>query len=97
MTNSDTKTENAKLVTTDTAYVGPDGAFSKPNAEYDFSVGVTSSGEQLLPNTFASYHLDACIYTFSPAEISINLEAHSTLASTQNRRAIVALTVVATL
>ena len=50
MTNSDTKTDDSKLVTTDTVYVSPDDgttdeAFPKPNVEYDFCVDVTNAGE----------------------------------------------------
>jgi hypothetical protein len=40
MSNSDTKTDDSKLVTTDTVYLSPDGettgeAFPKPDVEYD--------------------------------------------------------------
>src|SRR5438309_2419846 len=50
MSNSDTKTDDSKLVTTDTVYVSPDGgttdeAFPKPNVEYDFCVDVANAGE----------------------------------------------------
>ena len=50
MSNSDKKTDDSKLVTTDTVYVSPDGgttdeAFPKPNVEYDFCVDVTNAGE----------------------------------------------------
>jgi hypothetical protein len=119
MSASDTKTDNSKLVTTDTVYVSPDGgttdeAFPKPNVEYDFCVDVTNtselssgpffvqftlSGDQdppkeldfaqdagldagasvkavvhfgTFPNKFASYHLDACIYSSSAPEKPIN-------------------------
>jgi hypothetical protein len=46
----DTKTDDSKLVTTDTVYVSPDGgttdeAFPKPNVEYDFCVDVTNAGQ----------------------------------------------------
>ena len=116
---SDDKTDNSKLVTTDTVYVSPDGgttdeAFPKPNVEYDFCVDVTNggqvssgpffvqfelSGDQdppkdldfaqdagldagasvkavvhfgTFPNKFASYHLEACIYSPSAPEKPIN-------------------------
>ena len=116
---SDNKTDNSKLVTTDTVYVSPDGgttneAFPKPNVAYDFCVDVTNggqlpsgpffvqfelSGDQDPPkdinfaqdagldagasvkavghfgtfsNTFASYHLVACIYSPSAPEKPIN-------------------------
>lgn len=116
---SDGKTDNSKLVTTDTVYVSPDGgttneAFPKPNVEYDFCVDVTNggqlpsgpffvqfslSGDQdppkdidfaqdagldagasvkavvhfgQFPNKFASYHLEACIYSPSAPEKPIN-------------------------
>lgn len=119
MSNADDKTDNSKLVTTDTVYVSPDGgttdeAFPKPNVEYDFCVDVTNggqlpsgpffvqfslSGDQdppkeldfpqdagldagasvkavvhfgTFPNKFASYHLDACIYSPSAPEKPIN-------------------------
>src|SRR5260370_6773280 len=41
MSTPDTKTDDSKLVTTDTVYTTPDGgttdeAFPKPNVEYDF-------------------------------------------------------------
>ena len=50
MSTSDTKTDDSKLVTTDTVYVSPDGgttdeAFPKPNVEYDFHVDVTNAGQ----------------------------------------------------
>jgi hypothetical protein len=50
MSTSDTKTDDSKLVTTDTVYVTPDGgdidqAFPKPNVEYDFCVHMTNAGE----------------------------------------------------
>jgi hypothetical protein len=119
MSTPDTKTDDSKLVTTDTVYVSPDGgdtdeAFPKPNAEYDFCVDVTNTGE--LPsgsffvrftlggdqdppkdldfaqdagldagasvkavvhfgqfaNKFATYHLEACIYSSSAPEKPIN-------------------------
>jgi hypothetical protein len=50
MSPSDIKTDNSKLVTTDTVYVSPDSgttdeAFPKPNVEYDFCVDVANAGE----------------------------------------------------
>jgi hypothetical protein len=119
MSNKDTKTDDSKLVTTDTVYVSPDGgttdeAFPKPNVEYDFCVDVANAGELpsgsffvrftlsgdqdppkdldftqdngldaaapvkavvhfgKFPNKFASYHLDACIYSSSAPEKPIN-------------------------
>jgi hypothetical protein len=119
MSNSDTKTDDSKLVTTDTVYVSPDGgttdeAFPKPNVEYDFCVDVANAGELptgsffvrfnlsgdqdppldldfeqdagldagatvkavvhfgTFPNQFASYHLEACIYSSSAPEQPIN-------------------------
>jgi hypothetical protein len=119
MGDQDTKTDNSKLVTTDTVYVSPDGGttdepFPKPNVEYDFCVDVTNggqvssgpffvqfelSGDQdppkdldfaqdagldagasvkavvhfgTFPNKFASYHLEACIYSPSAPEKPIN-------------------------
>jgi hypothetical protein len=44
------KTDDSKLVTTDTVYVSADGgttneAFPKPNVEYDFCVDVTNRGQ----------------------------------------------------
>ena len=119
MSNSDTKTDDSKLVTTDTVYVSPDRgdtdeAFPKPNVEYDFCVDVTNTGELpsrsffvrftlsgdqdppkdldftqdagldtgakakavvhfgTFPNQFASYHLEACIYSSSAPEKPIN-------------------------
>ena len=119
MSNSGTKTDDSKLVTTDTAYVSPDGgttdeAFPKPNVEYDFCVDVTNAGQLpsgpffvqftlsgdqdppkdldfaqdagldagakvkavvhfgTFPNQFASYHLEACIYSSSAPEKPIN-------------------------
>jgi hypothetical protein len=119
MSTPDVKTDDSKLVTTDTVYVSPDGgttdeAFPKPNVEYDFCVDVTNAGE--LPsgsffvrftlsgdqdpakdldftqddgldaeasvkavvhfgtflNKFATYHLEACIYSSSAPEKPIN-------------------------
>ena len=51
MSASDIKTDDSKLVTTDTVYVSPDGgttdeAFPKPNVEYDFCVRFNLSGGQ---------------------------------------------------
>lgn len=119
MSASDTKTDDSKLVTTDTVYVSPDGgttdeAFPKPNVEYDFCVDVANAGELpsgsffirfnlsgdqdppldldfkqddgldagatvkavvhfgTFPNKFATYHLEACIYSSSAPEKPIN-------------------------
>jgi hypothetical protein len=119
MSNQDTKTDDSKLVTTDTVYVSPDGgttdeAFPKPNVEYDFCVDVANAGELpsgsffvrfnlsgdqdpaldldfkqdvgldagatvkavvhfgQFPNKFATYHLEACIYSSSAPEKAIN-------------------------
>lgn len=119
MSASDDKTDNSKLLTTDTVYVSPDGgttneAFPKPNVEYDFCVDVTNgaqlpsgpffvqftlSGDQdppkdidfaqdagldagasvkavvhfgSFPNKFATYHLEACVYSPSAPEKPIN-------------------------
>src|SRR5260370_37750755 len=119
MSNQDTKTDDSKLVTTDTVYVSPDGgdtdeAFPKPNVEYDFCVDVANAGELpsgsffvrfnlsgdqhppldldfkqdagldagatvkavvhfgKFPNKFATYHLEACIYSSSAPEKPIN-------------------------
>ncbi len=139
MSTSDSKTDDSKLVTTDTVYVSPDGgdtdeAFPKPNVEYDFCVDVTNAGELpsgsffvrftlsgdqdppldldfkqdagldagasvkavvhfgQFPNKFATYHLEACIYSSSAPEkpincagsfdITINTESTSDSAST---------------
>ena len=54
MSTTDTKTDDSKLVTTDTVYISPDGGdtnepFPKPNVEYDFCVDVANAGE--LPTT----------------------------------------------
>jgi hypothetical protein len=119
MSASNDKTDDSKLVTTDTVYVSPDGgttdeAFPKPNVEYDFCVDVTNTGDVpsgaffvrfelsgdqdppkdldfaqdagldagasvkavvhfgSFPNKFASYHLEACIYSPSAPEKPIN-------------------------
>ena len=119
MGTSDDKTDNSKLVTTDTVYVSPDGgetneAHPKPDVEYDFCVDVVNagklpsgpffvqfelSGDQdppkqinfaqddgldagatvkavvhfgTFPNQFADYLLEACIYSSSAPEKSIN-------------------------
>jgi hypothetical protein len=119
MSTPDAKTDDSKLVTTDTVYVSPDGgitdeAFPKPNIEYDFCVDVTNAGELpsgsffvrftlsgdqdppkdldftqddgldagasvkavvhfgTFPNKFATYHLEACIYSSSAPEKPIN-------------------------
>jgi hypothetical protein len=119
MSTIDTKTDDSKLVTTDTGYVSPDGGdtnepFPKPNVEYDFCVDVASAGElpsdsffvrfnlsgdqdppldldftqdagldagasakavvhfKQFPNKFATYHLEACIYSSSAPEKPIN-------------------------
>ena len=114
-----TKTDNSKLITTDTVYVSPDDgttdeAFPKANVDYNFCVDVanagklpsgsffvrfTLSGDQdppldldftqdagldagatvkavanfgPFPNQFATYHLEACIYSSSAPEKAIN-------------------------
>jgi hypothetical protein len=119
MSTPDAKTDDSKLVTTDTVYVSPDGgttdeAFPKPNVEYDFCVDITNAGELpsgsffvrftlsgdqdppkdldftqddgldagasvktvvhfgTFPNKFATYHLEACIYSSSAPEKPIN-------------------------
>src|SRR6266700_5482493 len=119
MSTSDAKTDDSKLVTTDTVYVSPDDgttdeAFPKPNVEYNFCVDVANagnlpsgsffvrfnlSGDQdppldldfkqdagldagatvkavvhfgTFPNKFATYHLEACIYSSSAPEKPIN-------------------------
>jgi hypothetical protein len=119
MGDQDTKTDNSKLVTTDTVYVSPDGgttdeAFPKPDVEYDFCVDVSNAGQLpsgpffvqfslsgdqdppkdldfaqdagldagasvkavvhfgQFPNKFATYHLEACIYSPSAPEKPIN-------------------------
>ncbi len=119
MQDADTKTDDSKLVTTDTVYVSPDGgttdeAFPKPNVEYDFCVDVANAGDLpsgsffvrfnlsgdqdppldfdfeqddgldagatvkavvhfgTFPNQFATYHLEACIYSSSAPEKPIN-------------------------
>ncbi len=48
MSTSDAKTDDSKLVTTDTVYVSPDDgttdeAFPKPNVEYNFCVDVANA------------------------------------------------------
>jgi len=119
MSNQDSKTDDSKLVTTDTVYVSPDGgttdeAFPKPNVEYHFCVDVGNAGELpsgpffvrfnlsgdqdppldldftqdagldagasvkavvhfgTFPNKFATYHLEACIYSSSTPDKPIN-------------------------
>jgi len=119
MSTSDNKTDDSKLVTTDTVYVSPDGGttnepFPKPNVEYDFCVEVTNAGQLpsgpffvrftlsgdqdppldldfkqddgldagasvkavvhfgKFPSQFATYHLEACIYSSSAPEKPIN-------------------------
>jgi hypothetical protein len=59
---SDTKTDDSKLVTTDTVYVSPDGgetneAFPKPNVEYDFCVDVSNAGELPSGSFFVRFNL----------------------------------------
>ncbi len=119
MSTSDAKTDDSKLVTTDTVYVSPDDgttdeAFPKPNVEYNFCVDVANAGDLpsgsffvrfnlsgdqdppldldftqddgldagasvkavvnfgTFPNQFATYHLEACIYSSSAPEKPIN-------------------------
>jgi hypothetical protein len=119
MSTPDAKTDDSKLLATDTVYVSPDGgitneAFPQPNVEYDFCVDVTNAGElpsasffvrftlsgdqdppkdldftqdeglekgasvkavvhfNGFPNKFATYHLEACIYSSSAPENPIN-------------------------
>jgi len=62
MSASDTKTDDSKLVTTDTVYVSPDGgttdeAFPKPNVEYDFCVDVANAGELPSGSFFIRFNL----------------------------------------
>jgi hypothetical protein len=117
--NAKTKTDDSKLVTTDTVYVSPDDgttdeAFPKPNVDYNFCVDVANAGKLPsgsffvrfnlsgdqdppldfdftqdagldagasvkavanfgpFPNQFATYHLEACIYSSSAPEKPIN-------------------------
>jgi hypothetical protein len=119
MSTPDAKTDDSRLVTTDTVYVSPDAgttdeAFPKANVEYDFCVDVSNAGELpsgsffvrftlsgdqdppkdleftqdqgldagasvkavvhfgTFPNKFATYHLEACIYSSSAPEKPIN-------------------------
>src|SRR5205809_7451676 len=62
MSTSDTKTDDSKLVTTDTVYVSPDAgttdeAFPKPNVEYDFCVDVDNAGQ--LPSASFLIHFNS--------------------------------------
>ena len=62
MSNSDTNTDDSKLITTDTVYVSPDGgdtdeAFPKPNVEYDFCVDVANAGELPSGSFFVRFNL----------------------------------------
>ena len=113
------KTDNSKLVATDTVYVSPDGGttnepFPAPNVGYDFCVDVGNNGQLpsgpflvrfslsgdqdppinldfaqdagldaaasvkavvhfgMFANKFASYQLDACIYSTSAPDKPIN-------------------------
>jgi len=95
MSASDTKTDDSKLVTTDTVYVSPDGG----TTDEAFFVRFNLSGDQdppldldfkqddgldagatvkavvhfgTFPNKFATYHLEACIYSSSAPEKPIN-------------------------
>jgi hypothetical protein len=56
------KTDDSKLVTTDTVYVSPDGgttdeAFPKPTVEYDFCVDVSNAGELPSGSFFVRFNL----------------------------------------
>lgn len=60
--NNDAKTDDSKLVTTDTVYVSPDGgttdeAFPKPSVEYDFCVDVANAGELPSGSFFVRFNL----------------------------------------
>ena len=60
--NANTKTDDSKLVTTDTVYVSPDGgttdeAFPKPNVEYDFCVDVANAGDLPSGSFFVRFNL----------------------------------------
>ena len=62
MTTSNIKTDDSKLVTTDTVYVSPDGgttdeAFPKPNVEYDFCVNVANAGKLPRGSFFVRFDL----------------------------------------
>ena len=62
MSTPETKTDDSKLVTTDTVYVSPDGgttdeAFPKPNIEYDFCVDVANAGELPSGSFFVRFNL----------------------------------------
>jgi len=62
MGTSDKKTDDSKLVTTDTVYVSPDGgttdeAFPKANVEYDFCVDVTNTGQLPTGSFFVRFTL----------------------------------------
>jgi hypothetical protein len=60
--NANTKTDDSKLVTTDTVYVSPDGgatdeAFPKPDVEYDFCVDVANAGNLPSGSFFVRFNL----------------------------------------
>jgi hypothetical protein len=57
---TDTKTDDSKLVTTDTVYVSPDGGDTNCRPLWAF------------PDKFATYHLEACVYSSSAQEKPIN-------------------------
>src|SRR6266481_5241365 len=62
MSTTDTKTDDSKLVTTDTVYLSPDGGdtnepFPKPNVEYDFCVDVANAGELPSGSFFVRFNL----------------------------------------
>jgi hypothetical protein len=62
MSDANAKTDDSKLVTTDTVYVSPDGgitdeAFPKPNVEYDFCVDVANDGTLPSGSFFVRFNL----------------------------------------
>ncbi len=62
MSTSDAKTDDSKLVTTDTVYVSPDDgttdeAFPKPNVEYNFCVDVANAGDLPSGSFFVRFNL----------------------------------------
>src|SRR5260370_38876883 len=75
---ANTKTDDSKLLTTDTVYVSPDGgttdeAFPNPNVEYDFCVDVANAGELPSGSFFIRFNLSCD--QFPPLDLDFKQDA----------------------
>src|SRR6266568_3002318 len=82
MSTSDAKTDDSKLVTTDTVYVSPDDgttdeAFPKPNVEYNFCVDVANAGDLPSGSFFVRFNLSGDQDPPLDLDFTVNTESTS--------------------